>query len=235
MRVKIYYILTLFFLTSCNRKPSDISFKIDPVDSQKVSKFQKVLILGNSITYHQPDLNLDWNGNWGMAASNKDSDYVHILIKHFQNYNPKILLKAINFSVFENEYLNYDLNRIDSLKQFKPDLLILRIGENVNVNNVETNDFYGHYIKLIEFFKQDNPSVKIICVSNFWRNPQVEDIIKESATTEKTAYVSLSHLDKIEYTAWGLFANTAVGSHPGDKGMKAIAELIWSKILEISN
>ncbi|MBU1371287.1 MAG: SGNH/GDSL hydrolase family protein [Bacteroidetes bacterium] len=196
--------------------------------------FNRVLILGNSITFHKADESLGWKNNWGMAASVQDSDYVHILTRKFKIENPEVNLKYINFSQFENEYEKYSLNNIDSLKQFKPNLLILRIGENVNVNKIEINDFSAHYKDLIKYFQNNNPSLKVICVSNFWRSPEVEDIIKKSANSEGASYVSLSHLDKEEFTAWGLFNNPAVGSHPGNKGMKAIADLIWQEIVKIN-
>ncbi len=43
-------------------------------------KIGKILILGNSITEHGAALNMDWFGNWGMAASAKEKDYAHLVI-----------------------------------------------------------------------------------------------------------------------------------------------------------
>lgn len=33
------------------------------------SGYRKVLFLGNSITKHGPKADIDWSGNWGMAAT----------------------------------------------------------------------------------------------------------------------------------------------------------------------
>ena len=41
----------------------------------------KVLFLGNSITKHGPKADIDWSGNWGMAASVEANDYVHLVTK----------------------------------------------------------------------------------------------------------------------------------------------------------
>ena len=227
----MYRVLVVFFimicLLSCN--------KIENPNSELINlRFKRVLILGNSITYHEPNISLNWSGNWGMAASARDSDYVHILNTNFINNKSNSVFKAVNISVFENEYQNYDLSRLDSLNDFKPDLLIIRIGENVNPNNYKTNNFSKYYIDLIRLFKNKNQNLKVICVSNFWRNPPIEETIKQCAIAEQAAYVSISHLDEAKFTAWGLFSEPAVGSHPGNRGMKEIANLIWTKIIELN-
>ena len=43
------------------------------------SKTDRIVFLGNSITLHGPAETVQWAGNWGMAASEQDKDYVHIM------------------------------------------------------------------------------------------------------------------------------------------------------------
>ncbi len=44
-------------------------------------KGPRVLFVGNSITLHGPRPQIGWTNNWGMAASARDKDYVHLLQK----------------------------------------------------------------------------------------------------------------------------------------------------------
>ena len=42
---------------------------------------QRILFVGNSLTSHGPKADIDWHGNWGMAATSLDKDYVHVVTK----------------------------------------------------------------------------------------------------------------------------------------------------------
>jgi hypothetical protein len=198
---------------------------------KKDTIFKKILILGNSITRHQPAPKLGWYGDWGMAASSRDKDFVHILEKKFHEVYKPAVVHFENIAVFERAYWKYHLPRFDSLRSFDPDLIILRIGENVNSDSLKKYNFETHYQSLINYFINSDPRTKILCVSSFWKKDQVDTLIEKASNTKNCYYLKISQLSKDSTNmAVGKFENKGVAMHPSDKGMSAIANLIWEKI-----
>lgn len=177
--------------------------------------FSNVVILGNSITLAGPNPSIGWNGNWGMAASVADSDYVHLLTRHFKSENAACKVSAMNIAAFEREFNTFPLK--DSLQRYrdtKPDLVIIRIGENVAAD-ADTTAFSAQYAKLVNYFKAADPSVKILGVGSFWLGKDAFD----RAMKQYSPFISLSNLgtDMSNY-AWGQYADPAVQQHRATKG-----------------
>ena len=99
----------------------------------KPSAIRRILFLGNSITLHGPNADIGWTGNWGMAASSEDKDYVHLVTSSLAQHigaRPQIMVR--NIADFERNYATYDVDqKMRDLFAFDPDLVILAIGENV--------------------------------------------------------------------------------------------------------
>lgn len=213
-KIALIAISIIFLFSACK--------KSKPIPSYRV------LVLGNSITYSPENPGIGWNGNWGMAASTIDSDFVHILTRKLKSTNSANDLMSKNIAAFENNFDTYDINtNLQTYRDFKPDLLILRIGENVTRKD-DSVLFANKYVDLLNYFKTGNPNVKILAVGSVWPERGMSDRVLQ----KNSDYVSLAamHTD-LSFFAFGLFANSGVASHPCNKGMRYIADKIWEGAL----
>jgi hypothetical protein len=197
-------------------------------DSSKSKKSTTVLILGNSITKHGPSPAIGWHSDWGMAATAIDSDFVHILTRTIRQKDNAATITIKNISDFERNFTTYPLTTLDSLKN--PDILIMRISENVPVKKALDSNFILYYDRLINYLDPGRQSEKII-VDGFWDNPGVNDSLKKYAVDNRYPFVTITDLSKDSTNqAWGKFKNPGVASHPSNKGMQLIAQRIWEAI-----
>jgi hypothetical protein len=191
--------------------------------------YQHVVIVGNSITRHPAKPEIGWNNDWGMAASAREKDFVHLLINRFQQKAPGAQVKFQNIAEWERTYWKYDLSRLDTVKTFKPDLLIVRLGENVQKDSVAIMKFQTYFPQLLDRLASD--STRIVVASSFWPGNPAIAVMKQVCEQRGVTYLALDHLDADpKNKALGLFADPGVAIHPSDQGMQAIADAIWDKI-----
>lgn len=189
--------------------------------SSEQTHINKVLILGNSIVAHDPAPSIGWSGDWGMAASCRDSDFVHIIAKRIDEISPKTEVAWGNLSAFERDYATYDLTQLQ--KYQGADVLIVKISENVQYSPAMESKFKERYAALIEYLKGDNTTV--VVSEGFWPTP-INDWMKSCAQENGYLFVALSDLfaDDKSNAAIGLFENEGVANHPSDKGMRNVAK-----------
>ena len=119
---------------------------------KKDNPFEKVLVLGNSITLHAPYPSIGWYGNWGMAASLRERDYVHVLAAKMDSD-----IKPVNVS-WESEHTSFDLSSLDIHFAENPNLIIIRLGENVK----DLVDFLHSFSVFVNYIQSKNPNAKSI-------------------------------------------------------------------------
>jgi alpha-galactosidase len=194
--------------------------------------FQKVLFLGNSITKHGPKADIDWTGNWGMAASAERKDYVHLVtgaLSEKQDATPEVLVQ--NIADFERSYADYDIaGKLKDALAFKADLVIVAIGENTPAlkSPEDMARFQASITRLLSAFKADNQPT-IVVRSCFWVNAAKDDALQKACDAVHGLYVNISELSKAEVNfarSERLFKHAGVANHPGDRGMAAIAGAI---------
>ncbi len=189
----------------------------------------KLLYLGNSITLHSPNAEIGWSGNWGMAASAEDRDYVHRLNAMLAETGGTVDFRLRNIADFERAPDTFDLAELEDLRAFEPEVLVLRISENTPADKLPA--FGEAYERLIRYFT-DNGTVTVYAVAPFWRNDTAEKLIRTAAERTGAHFVTLSHLHDTAYQAIGLFEHAGVAGHPSDVGMQKIADAIFEAMKE---
>ena len=196
------------------------------------SGWHKVLFLGNSITLHGPKADIDWAGNWGMAASAAANDYVHLVTKALADQlgtTPEVKVK--NIADFERATADYDV--ADKMKEavaFGADLIIIAIGENVPA--LKTREEKAHFkerlTRLLTALKTQ-PQPTIVVRSCFWANEAKDEVLKQVCNDAGGLFVDIGALSKdpANYArSERAFKNAGVANHPGDHGMQAIADAL---------
>ncbi|WP_221391355.1 hypothetical protein [Dyadobacter sp. NIV53] len=187
--------------------------------------YKRVIIFGNSITKHAPAPAIGWSGDWGMAASSAEKDYVHIITKELQLLNSGVEIKVVQAIDFEQNFWQYDFAKLQPYADFEPDLIIMRIAENTNqdyINFFEAS--YGQF--LVTLTSKTTP--KVICTTSFWKNQQeVSSRIRNVAKSKSYLVADLEpYSNDKSLTAYKSFTDAGVGMHPSDKGMQTIADCI---------
>lgn len=198
--------------------------------------YQRMLVIGNSIMSHGPLPAQGWFNTNGMAASAPDKDFVHLLVARLAQQYPEVAFRLVSGGNFERHFSQqeYSFEEFkEPLQQFKPDLIVIRLGENVDEGNVFSPiGFEAQFRRLLErLVTYSGQPVKIICTTSVWKRPQADAMIRRVASEKGVPLVDLSSLiGQDQYFAIGQYTDASVAAHPNDAGMKRIADLIWEKL-----
>lgn len=192
----------------------------------------KILFVGNSITKHAPNEKIGWNGNWGMAATSLENDYVHQTVKKLKDRYDSVSYCICQVSEWENNYKNkivpYDL--FLKAREFSADIIVMRCVENCKVIDFDEICFEREYKKLIEYLNL-NKNAKVILTTSFWHHPKADEIISKIGKENAHPVIELGCLgEREDMKAIGMFEHSGVANHPGDYGMKIISEKIFEVI-----
>ena len=191
----------------------------------------KVLVYGNSIALHAPKADIGWTNNWGMAASAREKDFAHLVAAGLEaRLGKKGDLRIRNLAALER---NFETNiatvaEIAEDAAWTPDYVVIAIGE--NSPNVDQNnaDAYRKFLAdIARPFASSAKKPKIVMRSPFWQNQMKAKCTEEAAAEVGAVYVDAGQLGaKAENKAIGLFWHGGVANHPGDLGMRRIADMI---------
>lgn len=198
---------------------------------------KKILFIGNSITRHGPKAEIGWEHDWGMAASAPEKDYVHQTVEILKERGLCVDFAFANFSKWEVNYWDDTvLEECDKFLQYQPDLIVIRIGENIWSRTVRHKldeiPLYPCFDRMVKAFAKNG--AQIVLTDLFWQHEPIDEPIHRVAAENGYPLVHLGDLGELdENKAVGLFEHKGVAAHPGDLGMYRIAQRIASKILEV--
>ena len=195
------------------------------------------LAIGNSLTRH--GINAYWWNDIGMAASDAEHDYFHLVCAGLRQRFGKVEARAVNFSIWERTGHDRDqaLTDLDGLLDERLSLVTVQLGENVR----DYATYPADYVSLLRHIgRKTGGRARILVIGNFWS----EDEVRSAAAAQCGAeYLSLkaAHGDP-QYQSWlgavvfdaegreHVIEHDGVASHPGDEGMAFIADLILKKL-----
>lgn len=192
---------------------------------------KKVLIYGNSIALHRPAEHLGWKGEWGMAASLREKDFAHLVIEGLEKEcGESVDFRIRNLALIERNYTKDIREYEDILSDIKynPDYVVIAIGENVpHLDKKGAKEYTKMLISLASAFTKSPKRPRVVMRSPFWKNKVKAECTEKAAKVAGAIYVDAGHLgDKDENKAIGLFPHRGVAAHPGDLGMRRLADLI---------
>ena len=189
----------------------------------------RVMFVGNSITYHGVKEDIGWYGNYGMAASCAGCDYVHILIQRIQEVAPDAVFCIAQVADWETNYKNPGslYGCYSEARDFGADVMVARFIENCPYQDFDEEVFSKEYESFLDYLG----AKEVIYTTGFWKHPGDHAIcrIAEKHGTKAIVLGDLGELDEMK--AAGLFEHPGVCQHPGDKGMRTIADRVWQALL----
>ena len=219
---------------------SELDRVVNPIKTSYADKAYNYLAIGNSITKH--NICDYWWNDVGMAASSQECDYVHRIVNYLEKQHGSVASEIYNFYIWEVQAADRSetLGLIDVFLDSRLDLVTVQLGENV----VNLESFENDLCELIRYITAKAPKAKIVLIDDFWENDKRYRMKKLAAESQNILFADLKAVrNKKEYQAGmgsqvmdkngkvHVINHKGVAIHPGDFGMKYIAD----KVIELIN
>ncbi|MBE6778437.1 MAG: SGNH/GDSL hydrolase family protein [Ruminococcaceae bacterium] len=187
----------------------------------------RVLFVGNSITRHSPKPDIGWHRDCGMAASDIDHDYVHVLMSKIREYDPNAAYSICQVAGLERRYDEPDvLEHYRSAADFHPDIVIMFFGANVPADKCDKDPaqvavFKDTYRRTRDMLRDGR--AKVFHSEGFYIRPALDEAKRQVAEECGDAWITLGDIRTREETH-GEY------THPSDQGMAEIAAAFWKAV-----
>lgn len=190
-----------------------------------------VMFLGNSITLHGSCPEIGWTNVWGMAASAAEKDYVHLVAAGIESRTGRKVSTVVrNLAEFERNYRTWDVEaETGKLVAMKPDYLVIALGENVPElkGDADRDDYRAAFRRLISPFLADaSARPRTVVRGVFWPNATKDAEMKRVADELGVAFARVDFRSEETIAGTNRFSHVGVANHPGDVGMRRIADEI---------
>lgn len=194
-------------------------------------KGPRVLFVGNSITLHGPRPQIGWTNNWGMAATARDKDYVHLLQKKIAAAQPDAQCCLLQVAgTIERSFYNADWSCEKQFKwarEFKPDVIVMFFGANVpggyDRGEMKPARTFGEAVDAFRTYLDPDGKALVLMSQGFYKRPKLDAEKEAVAKKHGDVFVRMEDL-------WDNKEAHGKYNHPGDHGMALIADRFWEKM-----
>lgn len=207
--------------------------------SERVGVYNTILHYGNSILKH--DIVSYWWGNWGMAASSRETDYAHRFLSKIKIANLNAQSWEQNIATWEQNPSGFNKSSLDPLLTAREyDLIIVRLGE--NATSIDASTYKTEFANLITYIQGKVPTARVVIGGMFWTNVGLDNAMREVAQEKGLTFAEMSGLNTPEYKSFigdvvqgddgqsHIINNQGVADHPNDTGMEAIADRLFNAV-----
>ncbi len=189
---------------------------------------KRYLFVGNSVTKHAPKPSIGWDQDNGMAASDLDHDYVHILKKRILTREPDASIAILQVAFFERAFWEPDiLDRCAPAVDYHADTVVMFFGANVpkdyDAGTLKTPVSFGEAYENLRRALAPDPTQTVIHLEGFYIRPVLDEQKKNVAEKYGDRFLMMDDI-RARDDVRGRF------NHPSDTGMLAIADRIWEAI-----
>ena len=272
-RTKAFFVLTLFCITLFSGCQNKEEFNQITADSSKESESADVsteqeieqeseineevidtgmteqepyhyVAFGNSVTYGEVTEDIWW-GDWGMAASSKENDYVHLISNELE----QTLFRPVVTEVYSLKSWELASDRTSVLEELNEtldestDLVTIQSGENITQYQ-ETLEI--DYFDLLSFVRKKAPNAQVLMLGELlWPSENIETAKQTACEACEVTFVDMTQFlndyDAFYKSSLGteivgadgslhVIEDEEVAAHPNDEGMECIAIQVLSYI-----
>ena len=201
-----------------------------------------ILFIGNSL--------LLGFSTFGMCAKNSNHDYYHYVTEYIKDINASLVSEKLAGNTFEgatsmSAVNNWYTSTLDAKLNDDIKLVVVQLGDNVNTPET-LNNFKISCENLLTHIRTNCPNARVCWVGEWYGSSEKQGIINNACKQTGCVFIDISDLNTTENQAkigdvvdkgdgtQYIVDSAGIASHPGNKGMRLIANRILYQ-LDISD